>query len=182
MKTTPAATGLAVIEMARQGRFAEIRDRFAPQLRPMVPAEALQTAWEFELAKNGPVSSVGTPVTEPGGPDAALVKIPVTFEHGALTVAVGLASEESWITGIQLLPAGAGEPAAPWQPPRYADPEKFTEQDVTVGGGPLAVGGTVSLPRQQGPVPGVVLLAGSRPHDRDEWAAATTAPVQPGAG
>jgi uncharacterized protein len=168
MKTTQAAAGLAVIEMARQGRFEEIRERFAPQLRPMVPAGALQAAWEAELARNGQVASVGEAVTEPAGPGAVLVKVPVTFTGGTLTVAVGLAGEENWITGIQLLPASAAEPAAPWEPPGYADPEAFTEQDVTVGDGPLAVGGTLSLPRREGAVPGVVLLAGSGPLDRDE--------------
>jgi len=168
MKTTQAAAGLAVIEMARQGRFEEIRERFAPQLRPMVPAGALQAAWEAELARNGQVASVGEAVTEPAGPGAVLVKVPVTFTGGTLTVAVGLAGEENWITGIQLLPASAAEPAAPWEPPGYADPEAFTEQDVTVGDGPLAVGGTLSLPRREGAVPGVVLLAGSGPQDRDE--------------
>jgi uncharacterized protein len=168
MTTSQADAGLAVIEMARQGRFAEIRERFAPQLRPMVPTEGLQAAWESELAKNGQVTSVGTAVTEPVGPGGALVKIPVTFERATLTVAVGLAGDEHWITAIQLLPASAAEPTAPWEPPAYANPETFTEQDVTVGDEPLAVGGTLSLPRQQGPVPGVVLLAGSGPSDRDE--------------
>jgi dienelactone hydrolase len=37
-----------------------------------------------------------------------------------------------------------------------------------VGGGPLAVPGTLSVPHQPGPVPGVVLLSGSGPHDQDE--------------
>jgi uncharacterized protein len=169
MTSTPADVGLAVIEMARQGRFEELRERFAPQLRPMVPAGALQAAWEAELAKHGPVASVGTAAAEPAGPGAVLVRVPVTFERGTMTVAVGLAGEEFWITGIQLLPASAAEPAAPWEPPGYADPDAFTEQDVTVGGGPLAVGGTLSLPRRaSGPGPGVVLLAGSGPQDRDE--------------
>ena len=170
MESTSAAAGLAVIELARQGRFEEITERFAPQLRPMVPAEALRAAWEAELARNGQVASVGGDVvTEPAGPGVVLVKVPVTFEHGTLTVAVGLAGEEGWITGIQLLPAGALEPAAPWEPPGYADVGAFTEQDVTVGDGPLAVGGTLSLPRRlDGVMPGVVLLAGSGPQDRDE--------------
>jgi uncharacterized protein len=169
MGTTPAAAGLAVIEMARQGRFEEIRERFAPNLRPMVPAGALRAAWEAELARSGQVASVGEAATEPAGPGGGvLVKVPVTFEHGTLTVAVGLAGEEDWITGIQLLPASAAEPALPWEPPVYADADSFTEQDVTVGNGPLAVGGTLSLPRSGGAVPGVVLLAGSGPNDRDE--------------
>jgi dienelactone hydrolase len=169
MESTSAAAGLAVIEMARQGRFEEIRDRFAPQLRPMVPAEALRAAWEAELARSGQVASVGAAVTAPAGPGGGvLVKVPVTFERGALTVAVGVAGEEDWITGIQLLPASAAEPVLPWEPPGYADTNAFTEQDVMIGDGPLAVGGTLSLPRSGGAVPGVVLLAGSGPNDRDE--------------
>jgi uncharacterized protein len=134
------ATALAVIEMARNGRFAEIRDRFAP-------------------------------VTEPAGPGMVVVKVPVTFARDTMTVAVSLAGEEggeSWLTGIQLLPASAAEPVAPWAPPPYADPDSFTEQNVTVGEGPLAVPGTVSVPRRDGPVPGLVLLSGSGPQDQDE--------------
>jgi hypothetical protein len=153
---TPADTAVAVIEMAEHGQFAEIRMRFAPQLRPLVPAETLRAAWEAEAAKHGPVSSLGTPVTEPAGPGTVVVKVPVTFARETVTVAVELAAagEESWITGIQLLPASAAEPAAPWQPPPYADPDLFTEHDVTVGDGPLAVPGTLSVPRRGGPVPG----------------------------
>ena len=37
-----------------------------------------------------------------------------------------------------------------------------------MGSGPLAVPGTLSLPRQRGPRPAVVLLGGSGPVDRDE--------------
>jgi uncharacterized protein len=175
---THETAALAVIEMAEQGRFAEISERFPPSLRPMVPPDALRAAWDAEIARHGPVSGLGTPVTEPAGPGMVLVKVPVTFERGTMTVAVALAGEEggeggeggeSWVTGIQLLPASAAEPAAPWAPPPYADPDSFTEQDVTVGDGPLAVPGTLSVPRgHDGTGPGVVLLAGSGPNDQDE--------------
>lgn len=170
---TPADTALAVIGMARDGQFSELRDKFAPQLRPLVPPEALRDSWNAEVAKHGPVSALGAPVTEPAGPGTVVVKVPVTFERAAGTVAVGLAGEEgseAWITGIQLLPASAAEPVAPWAPPPYADPDTFTEHDVTVGEGPLAVPGTLSVPRRTGAAraPGVVLLSGSGPNDRDE--------------
>jgi uncharacterized protein len=176
---THETAALAVIEMARQGQFAAISERFPPSLRPLVPPDALRAAWDAEIAKHGPVSELGTPVTEPAGPGMVLVKVPVIFERGTQTVAVALAGEqgeegeeggESWITGIQLLPASAAAPAAPWAPPPYADPDAFTEHDVTVGDGPLAVPGTLSIPRRAGraPVPGVVLLAGSGPNDQDE--------------
>jgi hypothetical protein len=76
--------------------------------------------------------------------------------------------ESGWLTGIQLAPASAIAPAGPWEPPAYADPGQFDEQDVTVGTGPLAVPGTLGLPHQPGPLTAVVLLGGSGPGDRDE--------------
>ena len=44
--TAPGPAALAILEMAQSGRFAEIRELFAPQLRPLVPADALQAAWD----------------------------------------------------------------------------------------------------------------------------------------
>jgi hypothetical protein len=166
-QTAPVPTSLAVLEMAQAGRFAEIRDLYAPQLRAMVPAEALQAVWAAEISTRGPVSSVGEPVSEPAGPGGTVVKIPVTFERGNLTVIVSV-GDEGWLTGIQLAPAGAAQPTGPWQPPPYVDPAAFDEHDMTLGTGPLAVPGTLSLPRQPGPRTAVVLLGGSGPADRDE--------------
>ena len=131
---TFADTALAVIEMARRGEFTGISDKFLPQLRPLAPPEALRAAWDAEVAKNGQVSALGTPLTEAAGPGTVLVKVPVTFERATATLAVGLAGEEGeageeggdqgpWITGIQLLPASAAAPVAPWEPPPYADPD-----------------------------------------------------------
>ena len=63
----PGPMALAVLEMARAGRFEEIRERFAPPLRPLVPAEALQAAWAAEISRAGAVTGAGTPVSEPAG-------------------------------------------------------------------------------------------------------------------
>jgi uncharacterized protein len=91
----------------------------------------------------------------------------VTCEHGELAVVISV-TEAGQLAGIQLAPASAAEPIAPWEPPGYADPDTFDEQDLMVGSGPLAVPGTLSLPRQSGPRAAVVLLPGSGPMDRDE--------------
>jgi uncharacterized protein len=85
MLGSPAATSLAVLDMARAGRFAEICELFAPQLRAMVSPEALQAAWTAELRQRGPVSSVGAPVTDPAHGGVVMVRVPVVCERGALT-------------------------------------------------------------------------------------------------
>ena len=167
MLSAPVPAALTVLEMARAGRFAEIRDLFSPQLRSMVPTETLQAAWDAELRRRGQVRSVGTPVTEPAHAGVVVVKVPVTCERGELTLVVSVA-ETGWLAGLQLAPASAAEPVARWEPPAYADPEQFDDQDIEVGSGPLAVPGTLSLPRQPGPHAAIVLLAGSGPQDRDE--------------
>jgi hypothetical protein len=66
--TGPGPTGLAVLELAQAGRFADIREMFAPSLRDLVSADGLRAAWSAELGRRGPVTSVGVPVTEPAGP------------------------------------------------------------------------------------------------------------------
>jgi hypothetical protein len=164
--TGPEGRALAVLDLARARRFAEIRDLFTEGLRPMVTAAALQAAWEAALAEHGPVISVGTLASEPVGGDVIAVKVPLTFERGELTLAVYLTGAGQ-LAGLQLEPAANTEPAAPWEPPGYADPGRFDERDVTLGSGPLAVPGTLSLPRAPGPHPALVILGGSGPADRD---------------
>jgi dienelactone hydrolase len=95
------------------------------------------------------------------------MRVPVTFERGALDLVVGVAGE--WVVGINLTPSADPEaPAAEWVAPAYVDPAVFDEQNVTVDAMDLPVPGTLSMPRRHGPVPAVLLLAGSGPHDRDE--------------
>ncbi len=167
MTDTPEAVSLAVLRLARAGRFADIHDLLAPQLRAVATADVLRAGWESELTRRGPVAANGMPVSEPGTGGATLVRIPVTCERGGFTLLV-VVTGAGRLASLQLASASAATPAAPWQPPDYADPEAFDEQDITLGPEPLAVQGTLSLPREPATVPGVVLLAGSGPRDRDE--------------
>ncbi|MGE5134928.1 MAG: alpha/beta fold hydrolase [Gemmatimonadota bacterium] len=167
MTSSPAQTALQALELAQAGKFAELTERFAPQLRALVSPESFRDAWDAEVGSRGPVTAVGAPVSEPGGPGVTVVRIPLSCERGDMAVVVSVA-DQGWLVGVQLLPAAAAGPTGPWQPPAYADPAAFSEQEVTVGTGPLAVPGTLSLPHGPGPRPGLVLLPGSGPNDRDE--------------
>lgn len=164
---TPVATALTVLDLARTGRFADIRDLFAAPLRPMVTADALRVAWDTEIEQRGPVVSLDTPVSEPANLGIVVVKAPVVCERGGFTL-VASVTEDGSLTGLQLAPTSAAEPVTPWEPPAYADPSTFDEHDTTVGVGSLAVPGTLTVPHQSGALPAVVLLAGSGPVDRDE--------------
>ena len=168
LPVTPEARALAVVELARAGQFDEIRELFTPGLRPMVTADGLRAAWGAELAERGQLTAVGAPASDQADGAMITVLVPVSFERGLQTLAVYL-TRDAQLAGIQLAPPGDAQAAAPWEPPGYADPGRFDETGVTLGSGPLAVPGTLSLPRQRqsGLLPALVLLGGSGPEDRD---------------
>ncbi|MBO2460180.1 alpha/beta hydrolase [Actinomadura violacea] len=165
------AVAARVVRSLRDGRFAEVEALFAAPLRAVVPAGALRVAWTEEIARHGAVTAIGDPADEPLGTDLVRVSVPVECARGALTVVMSV-DGAGLLNGFRLAPGGA---AAPWSPPPYADPSAFEEREVTVGDGPLAVPGTLTLPRGDGPRPGAVLLSGGGPFDRD----ATSGPNKP---
>lgn len=166
MLTSPAQQVLSVLQMARQGRFDEVRDLFAEPLRPMVSAAAPQGAWDAELARLGAVCSVGAPVSEAGPGGVTVVKVAVTCQRGAMAL-VASVTALGQLTGIQLAPPSAAGPVAPWVPPGYVDVSRFEEEEVELGPLPLAVPGTLAIPKEPRPCAAVVVLAGSGPNDRD---------------
>ncbi|WP_235022912.1 alpha/beta hydrolase [Amycolatopsis alkalitolerans] len=149
--------------MARDRRFADVEARFAPELRAAVSAETLRVAWASEMSKNGPVTTIGEPRTEPGEAGLTRVSVPVNCERGGFTFVTSV-DGEGLLHGLRLAPLVT----ASWAPPRYAKPRRFTEREVTVGGRP----GALTLPRRRRA--GVVLL-GPGAVDRDE----TTGPNKP---
>ncbi|GHG45185.1 MULTISPECIES: alpha/beta hydrolase [Amycolatopsis] len=167
--TDTAVVARAVVDLTAAGRFTEVEERFAPRLRAAASAGTLRVGWETEIAKTGPVRAVGTPVSEPPAAGLVRVSVPVTCERGGLTVIMSV-DDAGLLHGLRLAPPSATS----WEPPPYAEPDRFTEHEVTVGTGPLSVPGTLTVPRGRGPWPGLVLLA-SGPADRD----LTTGPNKP---
>ncbi|MGW4644715.1 alpha/beta hydrolase family protein [Sphaerisporangium sp. NPDC004334] len=118
-------------------------------------------------------SGAGPACTSGGGAGRAgltRVSVPVSGRHGGLTVVMSVDGAGA-LNGLRLAPAATTS----WAPPPYATRGRFGERDVTLGTGPLAVPGTLTMPRGRGPHPGVVLLSGGGPFDRD----ATSGPNKP---
>jgi dienelactone hydrolase len=166
----PAAVARTVVDLTREGRFAEVEGLFAAQLRAVASAGTLRTGWASELSRIGPIRSVGDPESRPSDAGLVRVSVLVTGERGSLTVLMSV-DGTGRLAGLRL----AAPEGPPWQPPRYARPSRFTEHEVIIGPAPLAVPGTLTLPRGRGLCPGVVLLAGAGPFDRD----ATIGPNKP---
>ncbi|KFN06499.1 copper amine oxidase [Paenibacillus macerans] len=61
----------------------------------------------------------------------------------------------------------AAASASAYQKPAYDNPAAYSEREVTIGSGAMALPGTLTVPAGEGPFPAVVLVHGSGPHDRD---------------
>ncbi|MFI1523829.1 alpha/beta hydrolase family protein [Kitasatospora cineracea] len=152
----------AFAALLEAGHFDQAAALFAPPLRAVVPAEALRLAWTSETGARGGARAVGDPEPVPGGADPVRVRIPVTCADGGLTVVTSVGAD-GLLHGLRL----DAHDSADWQAPPYAHQDRFTEREVLLGTGPLAVPGTLTLPSAPGPWPAAVLLAGGGPFDRD---------------
>ncbi len=93
-----------------------------------------------------------------------IVLITCEFEKATLDTRV-VFDKAGKIAGFGLVPTA---PPAKYEPPAYADPAKFVESDVVVGTGEWKLPGTLTMPKGKGPFPGLVLVHGSGPNDRNE--------------
>ncbi len=146
-------------------RLAAVTARFTPEMSQGLPLTTLDKVWSGILQQGGPVREVApahvVQVTSAG----TVVIVPIRFEHAALDIKINVVDGK--VAGLFISPSAA--PAQTWSAPAYVDPAKFTNVEVTIGGAPTALGGTLSLPKSPaGKVPAAVLVHGSGPNDRDE--------------
>ena len=112
MEHDAVATAEAVMRLMEADRFAEIDELRVPALRDQVSADALREPWQELITTYGPVTQVGTPSSEPAGPNNTMVKILVTCERGAFAVLMAF-DEAGGLQGLQFAPPEAAEPLAP---------------------------------------------------------------------
>jgi hypothetical protein len=152
----PTTIAVNVVKLANAGRFTDVEARFARRLRAAVSAETLRAEWTGAL---GAITAIGDPTTEPGEAGLIRASVPVLAEHGPFDIVMSI-DDSGVLHGLRL----ARSAATAWQPPSYADPTRFDEQEIVVADVP----GTVTLPIGPGPWPAAVLLSGGGPFDRDE--------------
>jgi hypothetical protein len=157
------------------GNVEAVHARFAPQLAKLLPASGFRDGWTGIEGKNGKLLAFGTPVLKDVGSvrDGAPIRValvPAKFERADWTMTLGF-DAEGHVTTLRFAPTPMAEAAAKpieFRAPPYGRPDAFREEDVVVGKDPWALPGTISMPVGAGPFPGIVLVHGSGPHDRDE--------------
>jgi dienelactone hydrolase len=156
---------LEFVQMMATNNFTRAQERLDDSVKNVLSEAALIDLWRQLIAQSGNVRQlVGTRTTEMGG--YRIVLVTLQFEKATIDLQT-VFNEQGNIAGISFIPV-KGSASTPYHPPAYVNPAAFHESEVTVGTGKWALPGTLTMPEGTGPFPGVVLVHGSGPNDRDE--------------
>ncbi|MEM1041619.1 MAG: DUF3887 domain-containing protein [Bacteroidota bacterium] len=140
---------------------------FNEQMHTALPPERLATLGPTLQAQLGVRQERLGARVEPG--PVTTVVVTERFERATVDVRVSFDAEGK-VAGLFVRPVPPEEAAEvePSALPPYADETAYRSEDVTVDAGVgLPLGGTLLVPESDAPVPGVVLVHGSGPSDRD---------------
>lgn len=160
-----AANSRKALDLLLSGRYAELVPLFTPDSQKAYPEAELAKLGQ-QIKSFGAMTKVDDPAVQQNGA-ITIVVYPVHFEKQNLNVRY-LVNSKGLISGMFLLPG-----AAAWARPSYSKPDSFTEREVTVGSDQWKLPGTLTIPNGAGPFPGVVLVHGTGPFDRDETVGGT---------
>jgi len=161
----PVAVARKALDLLLAEKYGDLRAMLTPAAMDRLTIEFLHDRVGGELHTFGQLNEIGDPVTAKDG-DNTLVSFPVHFVVTRVYIQFTL-DPSSQLTGLFLRPLEAPLPKV-WQQPAYSKPDAFIQREVTVGSDEWKLAGTITVPVGKGPFPGVVLVHGPGPNDRDE--------------
>ncbi|BAS25911.1 alpha/beta hydrolase [Limnochorda pilosa] len=172
--TDAVVMAAALTEHLHAGRFAEVEETFNDEMEAALPPGGMEAVWRSLLAQLGELRATADPYVAAEGPPVE-VRQPITFAAAVVDFRYVFDADGRlagfWVAPHVPPPAdadGAKRDEASAAAPPYADPGRFTEVELTFGEPPYVLPGTLTLPKGPGPFPGIVLVHGSGPNDRDE--------------
>jgi dienelactone hydrolase len=154
---------LNLMENLSQGNFEEATKYFDETMKKVASPEFLKKAWQSLQLQFGSFQGIkGSRFETLAGYDAIFIFC--QFEKQMLDARV-IFNKAGEIAGLNFVPHLEAKESPP---PAYAKPDLFEEKEVEIRSGDWVLPGTLTIPRDGGPFPALVLVHGSGPNDRDE--------------
>lgn len=150
------------LQLLGQNRYETVYERFSSELASSLTVSELEQTWSQVTNQIGEyvetVSAEYQGTVE--GDEHVVVEAKFTAQQQTFNVYLS----EDGVSGFRL----AGGQSYEWEQPAYVDQSAFSEQEMSLDATESCdLGATLSLPDRDEPVPGVVLVHGSGPNDRD---------------
>ncbi|OEC85119.1 MULTISPECIES: alpha/beta hydrolase [Methanobacterium] len=143
------------------GDFTSTASKFDDQMKIALNEAKLQETWINTIKEAGTLIQLNAPKTAEVE-SYRIVTIPCSFQRSIIEVQITF-NKEGQISGLNFIPTNME-----YHAPDYVEKSAFHEIDTTIGEGKWALPGTLTVPDGSGPFPGLVLVHGSGPNDRDE--------------
>lgn len=161
----PATAGRKALDLLLAARYDEFSQLLTDEAKALLTPEFLRNRVGNEIKGFGRLEQIGEPLTAKSGTND-FISFPARFSGTTIDIQLTL-NESGHVAGLHFRPPN--EPLPPlWTRPSYSNPALFHERAVTVGDDQWKLGGTLTVPTGKGPYPGVVLVHGPGPNDRDE--------------
>ncbi|MFH5801122.1 alpha/beta fold hydrolase [Haladaptatus sp. CMAA 1911] len=149
-----------LINLIDEGSYEKAHAQFGSELKQQVSPAQLEQVWNGVEDQNGEFQSISKlKVRTQKGTD--IVTGQITLEHGRAEIIT--AFRDKTIIGFQVHQLGPK-----WSGPSYVNESTFTEQNITIQAtDTCSLDGTVTVPYNTTQAPGIVLVHGQGPSDRD---------------
>jgi uncharacterized protein len=167
----PVPIAKKALDLLMAEKYPELRAMFNERLSAALTEQAFRQQVGPQIKALGQPQGFADPKVQNVG-EVQTVVFPGKFASGYFNFLISIDSQDK-IAGLFLQPGEAAaqaneKGAAEWTPPSYSDPAAFSDRNVVVTTGQYSLPGTLSVPVTPGKHPGLVLVQGSGPQDRDE--------------
>ncbi len=148
----------------QQGNLNVAYTYFSPIMKSQFSISQFENTWDTITSLYGDFESIKD-TSESVEEGYNIIFVNCTFSSNYYIIFKIVFEESKQISGFWTEKI---EPIYSYSAPSYADVTSFSESEVIIGENPWTLPGTISIPNGDGPFPGVVLVHGSGPADRDE--------------